>query len=83
MLNDNADKNDCRITEAAAGMSYYDLAVKFAYDGRDSITHFKAGDVSVTNSSQSLIEIASQIKKDALKQLLPLIKDESFFITLA
>lgn len=83
MLNDKADKNDCRITQAAAGMSYYDLAVNFASDGKDSITQFKAGDVSISNSSQSLIEIASEIKKDSLKQLLPLLKDENFFITLA
>ena len=82
-LNPKCDKNDCRITEAAAAMSYYDLAVKAATDNSEMTTSFKAGDVTVTKNRQSLIEIASGIKRDALYALAPLCSDDSFFITLA
>lgn len=82
-LNDNCDKNDCRITEAAAAMSFYDLAVKISGDNLETVTSFKAGDVSISKSRQSIIEIASSLKRDALRALAPLRKDEDFFITLA
>lgn len=83
ILDENSDKDDCRITEAAAAMSFYDYAVKSASESSDFITSFKAGDVSVSKNSQSLIELASSLKRDALNALYPLCSDGSFFITLA
>lgn len=83
MVRDNCDNSDCRITEAAAAMSFYDLCIKNSSDGMDTVTSFKAGDVSISKSQQSLIEIASDYKREALNELIPLLKDESFFITLA
>ena len=77
-IKDTADKDDPRITQAAAAMSYYDFAVRFASDGNDGITSFKAGDVTLSRSSQSLIEIASDVKKHALEDIAPLMRDEDF-----
>ena len=77
-IKESADKNDPRITQAAAAMSYYDFAVKYASDGNDSITSFKAGDVTLSRSSQSLIEIASDVRKQALEDIAPLMRDEDF-----
>lgn len=83
MLDENCDKDDCRITEAAAAMSYYDFALRATTQDSDLLTSFKAGDISVRKTRQSLIEIASNVKRDALTALAPLCKDDSFFITLA
>lgn len=82
-VDENCDKNDCRITEAAAAMSYYDFAVRAAGENKDHLTSFKAGDVTVRKTPQTLIEIASTVKRDALRALVPLCKDDSFYITLA
>lgn len=82
-LAESSDRNDCRITEAAAALSYYDLVVRAAGDEKEFVTSFKAGDVSVSKSRQSLIEIASDIKRDALNALAPLCSDNDFFITLS
>lgn len=82
-LDQKCDRSDCRITEAAAAMSYYDYALRAAGDGSECVTSFKAGDVSVSKSKQSLIEIASLRRRDALNALAPLCRDDSFFITLA
>lgn len=82
ILDENCDKNDCRITEAAAAMSFYDLAVRAAGDNSEFVTSFKAGDVSVSKSRQSIVEIASSLKRDALNALSPLCRDEGFYITL-
>ena len=81
-LKDDCDKNDLRIKEAAAAMSFYDYALKVAGDGTECITSFKAGDVSVSKSSQSLIETASGFRRDALNAVAPLCRDDNFFIAL-
>lgn len=82
-LKPDSDRSDCRITEAAAAMSYYDFAVRAVADNSEGVTSFKAGDVSVSKSHQSLIEIASDLRRDALGNLAPLCADSDFFITLA
>lgn len=80
-LKKDIDSDDVRITQAAAAMSFYDLSVKYAAEGNDSITSFKAGDVTVSRSSQSLIEHASRMKNEALNDLAPLINDnEVYFV---
>lgn len=77
MVNEDADKDDVRITEAAAALSFYDYAIKLKNEV-DNITSFKAGDITVSQTSNSLTENAEKIKKDALLELTPLIKDTSF-----
>lgn len=83
IIDENCDKNDYRITDAAAAMSYYDFAVRAATQDSSLLTSFKAGDVSIRKTRQSLIEVASKVKMDALRALAPLCKDDSFYITLA
>lgn len=77
MLRIDADKNDIRICEAAACMSYYDYTLRLSSE-EDHITSFKAGDVSVSRTVKSLLEHATNLKNDALKALLPLLVDEGF-----
>lgn len=80
-LKKDIDLNDVRITQAAAAMSLYDLAVKSAADGKGDITSFKAGDVTVSRTNQSFIEYASKIKSEALSDLSPLLNDnEVYFV---
>lgn len=76
-LREDADKNDIRICEAAACMSYYDYVLKLSSQ-EDNITSFKAGDVTITRSVKSLLEQATTLKNEALKELIPLLKDNNF-----
>lgn len=76
-LNENADKDDIRIAEAAAALTYYDYAVKLNSQ-TDEVTSFKAGDVTVSKSVSTLTEAAEKIKSDALIELIPLMKDTNF-----
>ncbi len=76
-LNEKADKDDIRITEAAAALTYYDYSIKLS-NQTDNITSFKAGDITVSQTSNSLTEHAEKIKKAALLELTPLMRDTSF-----
>ena len=77
LLRDDADKDDIRICEAAACMSYYDYTLRLASE-EENVTSFKAGDVTISRSVRSLIEYASTLKEEALKALIPLLKDDGF-----
>lgn len=76
-LRDGIDEDDIRITEAAAALTYYDYTVRLACASED-FTSFKAGDITVSKSTSSLTENAEKIKKDALLELTPLMRDTSF-----
>lgn len=76
-LNDNVDPDDIRISEAAAALTYYDYTVRISAQ-TDEITSFKAGDITVSKTASSLTETAEKIKKDALLELVPLMKDTNF-----
>ena len=74
-LKDTADKNDMRITYAAAATALYNLTMKRA----DSVSSFKAGDISISNSFSDKLKFAQKLKNDALRDIYPLFKDEGFF----
>lgn len=76
-LREDADMSDVRITEAAAALTYYDYTVKLASKSED-FTSFRAGDITVSKTSSSLTENAEKIKKDALLELTPLMRDTNF-----
>lgn len=76
-LRSDADPDDIRITEAAAALTYYDYAVRLSAE-TDDVTSFKAGDITVNRTTSSLTENAEKIKKSALLELVPLMKDTNF-----
>ena len=76
-LRSDADANDIRIQEAAACLTYYDYTVRLSSE-TDDVTSFKAGDITVSKTTSSLTENAEKMKKDALLELTPLMKDTQF-----
>lgn len=77
-LRDDADENDMRIAEAAAGLAYYRLMLRAAASD-SAVESFRAGDVTVTRSPAAVLEIAAKIRNEALAGAAPLIKDDNFF----
>ncbi len=77
VLSDKADEDDVRITEAAAALTYYDYALKLSSEF-DNIESFKAGDITVSKTTHSLLESAETVKKNALLELTPLLCDTNF-----
>ncbi len=76
-LSEKANPDDVRIAEAAAALTYYDYTVRLSSQSQD-FTSFKAGDVTVSKTTSSLTENAEKIKKDALLELTPLMRDTNF-----
>lgn len=76
-LREDADPDDVRIAQAAAALVYYDYAVRLSFE-TDNVTSFKAGDITVSKTTTSLTENAEKMKKDALLELVPLMKDTNF-----
>lgn len=83
VLKDKNLADNPKLLQAAASMSFYDYAVKFASEGNDGITSFKAGDITISKSEQSLIEIAEKMRNEALADIVPFMSDDEFFITLS
>lgn len=77
---DSADADDPRLVRAAAAVANYDLVVLNTSD-EDGTQSFKAGDVTVSRSSDTLLKRAAAIKADALRNALPLLRDEEFIFT--
>lgn len=76
-LRDGVSPSDIRVTKAAVGLAYYKLIIQ-RLAGEDSITSFKAGDVTISKSSAAALETASTIRDESLVGALPLMKDEEF-----
>lgn len=76
-LRNEDDKDDVRVINASASLTYYDYALRCAAQA-DTVTSFKAGDITVSKSVSSITENAEKIKTDALLELAPLIKDTQF-----
>lgn len=76
-LRSDADPDDVRIAHAAAALTYYDYTVRLSSQ-TDDITSFKAGDITVSKTTSSLTENAEKMKKSALLELMPLMKDTNF-----
>ncbi|MBE6755942.1 MAG: hypothetical protein E7555_05755 [Ruminococcaceae bacterium] len=76
-LRDDVNEDDVRITEAAAALTYYDYTVRLSSTSED-FTSFRAGDITVSKTTSSLTENAEKIKRDALLELTPLMRDTNF-----
>ncbi len=72
-----ADFEDIRLINAAAAMANYRLSIRNV-SSADGVTSFKAGDVTVSVSSQAYIEQAEKEKTRAVLEALPLLKDDEF-----
>ncbi len=76
-IRDSADPTDIRIINVAVGIAYYKLTIQ-RLSGEDSITSFKAGDITVSKSATAALEIAGSLRDERLRAALPLLKDEEF-----
>lgn len=76
-LRDDVNPDDIRIQEAAACLTYYDYAVNLSHQ-TDDVTSFRAGDITVSKTTSSLTENAEKMKKEALLEIVPLMKDTGF-----
>ncbi len=81
-LKATADQSDIRIASAGAALAYYKLILKQSYNSNsEEITSFKAGDVSITQSSANKskqLENAEKLYKEALDSIIPLCQDNGF-----
>lgn len=82
-LKPDADLTDPRITSAAAAQAFYNLSVKQCNSqSEENLSGFKAGDLSISydtvNYTQQL-EIAKELRDNAMKELTPLVRDCGFF----
>lgn len=82
MLNKDADRNDARIAAAAAANAFYKLSFKQIFaSSQEEITNFKAGDVSITQSSKdnsTQLDKAEKLYSKALESIIPLCQDNGF-----
>ena len=76
-LRAGADCKDIRLINACAAMVNYRLCMRKS-GADESVTSFKAGDVTVSISPSAIIEIAEKEKSDALISALPLLRDDGF-----
>ncbi len=77
LLDEKSDKDDVRIIQAAAALSYYDYSLR-KMSCEDNVTSFKAGDITVSKSKNAIMEIAEKQRAEALAELTPLMKDTQF-----
>ena len=82
MLKADTDRTDARISAAAAANAYCKLSLKRSFSSsKDEITNFKAGDVSITQSSadnSKMLDKAEKLYQNAMQNLIPLCKDNGF-----
>ena len=76
-LKPDADRADSRLIRAAAGLAYYKWTLRNA-SLDDGITHFKAGDVTVSRSYSAALDYAERVRDESLVDALPLLRDEAF-----
>ncbi|MCR4924730.1 MAG: hypothetical protein K5917_00415 [Clostridiales bacterium] len=77
MLKSNADESDSRVILAAAYFANK-LLVKSSYLTSDAISHFKAGDVSISPAPNTAIAVADSMLCDALDCISDLLIDNNF-----
>lgn len=73
----NADITDIRLINAAAAIVNYRLCMR-NLSVADSVTSFKAGDVTVSISPNAAAERAEKEKSEAMLAALPLLRDDEF-----
>lgn len=71
------DESNPLVIYAAAAVAFYRLMLIQCMND-DGTTQFKAGDVSVTKSSQYIIESAQKLKDDALFAISDCFRDDDF-----
>ena len=76
-LRPDADPEDRRIARAAAADAHYDWTLR-RLSQEESVTSFKAGDVTISRSADAALEIASRLRSEARLAVLPLLRDPYF-----
>ena len=81
-LRADANRDDVRVSAAAAAIAYYKLMLRRSNDeSGDSITDFKAGDVSITQEKGDIskqLEKAEKYRDSMLNDIIPLCEDNNF-----
>lgn len=76
-LRTDADPDDPRIARAAAADAHYDWTLR-RISLEESVTSFKAGDVTISRSASAALELASRLRSEAYLAVLPLLNDPFF-----
>lgn len=78
----DADSEDIRVTAAAAGLAYYKLMLRRNSEAsEESVTGFKAGDVSITQEkgeTAARLNKAEEYFKQCYAKIIPLCEDNGF-----
>lgn len=80
-LKADADKSDYRIVAAAAALAHYKLVLKTSNSDELEMTSFKAGDVSIEQSTKEREMLLDKIEgfyEKKLLELAPLCRDDNF-----
>ncbi|MBQ7595065.1 MAG: hypothetical protein IJU45_00195 [Clostridia bacterium] len=78
-----ADYSDPRVVSAAAAMALYVLVVRSSVSGTGEYSHFKAGDITISQSStqkNGRIACAKEMYLEAQRELAPLVEDSGFYV---
>lgn len=76
-IREDISRDDIRISQAAAGIAYYDFALSKLTDSSDP-RYFKAGDITVQKKIQEDIMVAEKIKQARLDAIADILEDNSF-----
>lgn len=83
MVRPDVEQSDPRIISAAAGKAFYHLCIKrLRAQEEETMTNFKAGDLSVSYESakeHNQLNCAKEVCSKAMTELTPLLTDNGFF----
>ena len=81
-LKSSTDTSDPRIITTAAAKAFYMLCLKEKAAEQSGVTGFRAGDISISQSSGEIdgkLRTAEKLYEDERRKLLPLLEDRGFF----
>lgn len=80
-LRSDVDRSDYRIVAASAALAHYKLVLKTSNSDEFEMTSFKAGDVTIQQSTkerEKLLENVESFYEKKLIELIPLCRDDNF-----
>ena len=82
-LKSGEDESDPRVVWAAAAMALYVWTIRNSVSGSGEYSSFKAGDITVSQSStqkNNKVSFAKELYLEAQRDLAPLVEDNSFYV---
>jgi hypothetical protein len=81
MLRSSASETDERVIYAAACDAYYQWVLIGCAASDEAFKSMKAGDITLTSDSKSVLSAAKQLKESSLNAILPMLRDDSFYFS--